>query len=193
MPHLAENPVKIDKLVPKIQALKRFCKNNRKQQKFFLLTGYISKSVFVSSNSFCLITLTHGFFVVVFVHLYFLVSFLHRQITNVENITKYIRQHSRSDLPLADTGVKNHLGMKIIQNDTQSNVFLDNFAHTFWFWHLIASVMCIFSDFCHFMAKFGCKSPFWSDIFLTMQLGVWKTAVIGLLLVIDIFWHLMLK
>ena len=60
---------------------------------------------------------------------------------------------------------KNYLGMKIIQNDTQSNVFLGNFAHTFWFWHLKASVMCIFLDFCNFMAKFGQKSLFWSDIF----------------------------
>ena len=60
---------------------------------------------------------------------------------------------------------KNYLGMKIIQNDTQSNVFLGNFAHTFWFWHLKASVMCIFKDFCDFMAKFGQKSLFWSDIF----------------------------
>ena len=60
---------------------------------------------------------------------------------------------------------KNYLGMKIIQNDTQSNVFLGNFAHTFWVWHLKASVMRIFLDFCDFMAKFGQKSLFWSDIF----------------------------
>ena len=32
----------------------------------------------------------------------------------------------------------------IIQNDTQSNVFLGNFAHTFWFWPLKASVMSFF-------------------------------------------------
>ena len=35
----------------------------------------------------------------------------------------------------------------IIQNDTQSNVFLGNFAHTFWFWPLKASVMSFFFFF----------------------------------------------
>ena len=83
---------------------------------------------------------------------------------------------------------KNYLGMKIIQNDIQSNVFLGNFAYTFWFWHLKASVMCIFWDFCNFMAKFGQKSLFWSDIFFDNAIrSMKKTAV--MLLIIGIFWH----
>ena len=84
---------------------------------------------------------------------------------------------------------KNYLGMKIVQNDTQSDVFLGNFGHTVWFWHLKASVMCIFKDFCNFMDKFGQKSLFWSTwhIFWQCNLEYEKTAV--MLLIIDIFWH----
>ena len=55
MPHLAEILMKIVWLVPEIQAVDGFAKN-RQQRKFFLLIGYISKSIFASSDSFCLIT-----------------------------------------------------------------------------------------------------------------------------------------
>ena len=68
----------------------------------------------------------------------------------------------------------------IIQNDTQSNVFLGNFAHTFWLWHLKASVMSIF------LANFSIFAILWPNLaknpcfgvtyFLTMQFGVWKNS-----------------
>ena len=72
---------------------------------------------------------------------------------------------------------ENYLGIKIIKHDTQSNVFWGNFERTFWFWHLKASVRCIFWDFSHFKAKIGWKSPFWSDIFLTLHIEAWKSNI----------------
>ena len=56
MPPLAETPMKIGWLVPEKQAVESFAKEWKKS-KFVLSIGYISKSVFASSDSFCLITL----------------------------------------------------------------------------------------------------------------------------------------
>ena len=44
MPHPAENPMKMGLVVPEIKAV------------VFLLIGYISKSIFLSFDSLCLIT-----------------------------------------------------------------------------------------------------------------------------------------
>ena len=54
--HIKQKLYEIGWLVPEIQAVENF-ENNRKQRKFvLLLPGYISKSIFASSDSFCLIT-----------------------------------------------------------------------------------------------------------------------------------------
>ena len=78
------------------------------------------------------------------------------------SIRNLITYDSVEDLTLTFGGHGREKFIKawIIQNDTQSNVFLGNFAHTFWFWH-----MSIFLDLSDFMTKFGQKSLFWGDIF----------------------------
>ena len=55
MSHLLGNLMKTGTLVPVIQAVEGFVK----QQKTKVLLVYISKSIFASSDSFCLITLHH--------------------------------------------------------------------------------------------------------------------------------------
>ena len=72
---------------------------------------------------------------------------------------------------------ENYLGMKIIKYDTQSNVFWGNFECTFWFWHLKASVMCIFWYFTILRPKLAKNRHFGVTYFLTLHIEAWKSNI----------------
>ena len=73
---------------------------------------------------------------------------------------------------------ENYLGIKIIKNDTQSNVFWGNFECTFWFWHLKASVMCFFFEiFAILRPKMAKNHHFGVTYFLTLHIEAWKSSI----------------
>ena len=115
-----------------------------------------------------------------------------QQYTKVLFVTWLLMTVLKIWLMFGGHGREKFIKVWIIQNDTQSNVFLGNFAHTFWFWHLKASVMSIFFffffRFLRFYDQIWPKIPVLElHIFWQCNLEYEKTAV--MLLIIDIFWH----